>query len=175
MEIERKFLLSSLPDLNKAYRYRIEQAYIETEPVIRVRQRADIMEDGSLDKARYILTVKTGGLMAHEEFETDISKEAYDRLLAKSCGNVITKDRHVLKLGDGLKLELDIFHGAFEGIVLAEIEFPDEKTAHDYTPPAYVREDVTMDGRFHNNRMSRMNSEEIADLIASLDQPHGLS
>ena len=170
MEIERKFLLSSLPDLSDAYSYRIEQAYVETDPVIRVRQRADIKEDGSLDQARYILTVKSGGLLAHEEFEIDLSKEAYERLLAKSCGNVITKDRHVLKLEEGLKLELDIFHGAFEGLVLAEVEFPDEKTAHDYTPPAYVREDVTMDGRFHNNKMSMMSSEEIAELLASLNR-----
>ena len=32
MEIERKFLLNSLPELDGAYRYRIEQAYIETAP-----------------------------------------------------------------------------------------------------------------------------------------------
>ena len=171
MEIERKFLLNSLPELDGAYRYRIEQAYIETEPVIRVRQRADIKEDGSLDESRYILTVKTSGLMAHEEFETDISKEAYDRLLKKACGNVITKDRYVAGLGEGLKLELDIFHGAFEGLIMAEVEFPDEKTAHAFTPPAYVKEDVTMDGRFHNNRMSMMSDEEITALLNSLCSP----
>ena len=109
--------------------------------------------------------------MAHEEFETDISKEAYDRLLKKACGNVITKDRYVSGLGEGLKLELDIFHGAFEGLVMAEVEFPDEKTAQDYLPPAYVKEDVTMDGRFHNNRMSMMSDEEISALLNSLHSP----
>ncbi len=170
MEIERKFLLSSLPELEQAYCYRIEQAYVETDPVIRVRLRADISADGALGKERYILTVKTGGLMAHEEFETDISKEAYERLCAKACGNVITKDRYILPLEDDLKLELDIFHGAFEGLVLGEVEFPSEEKARDYTPPSYIKEDVTMDGRFHNNRMSMMSSEEIEALLSSVHQ-----
>ena len=130
----------------------------------------DISADGALGKERYILTVKTGGLMAHEEFETDISKEAYERLCAKACGNVITKDRYVLPLEDDLKLELDIFHGAFEGLILGEVEFPSEEKARDYTPPSYIKEDVTMDGRFHNNRMSMMSSEEIEALLSSVHQ-----
>ncbi len=170
MEIERKFLLSSLPELTQARCYRIEQAYVETDPVIRVRLRADISADGVFGKERYILTVKTGGLMAHEEFETDISKEAYERLCAKACGNVITKDRYVLPLEDDLKLELDIFHGAFEGLILGEVEFPSEEKARAYDPPSYIKEDVTMDGRFHNNRMSMMSSEEIEALLSSVHQ-----
>ena len=168
MEIERKFLLNSLPDLKDAYCYRIEQAYVETDPVIRVRKRADINGDGSTGEAGYVLTLKSGGMMAHEEYEIALKKESYDRLCAKACGNVITKDRYVLSLSDGLKLELDIFHGAFEGLILAEIEFPSEEKARAFNPPSYVSEDVTFDGRFHNNRMSQMSSGEIKELIDSL-------
>ena len=60
MEIERKFLVRSLPEnLEQFPRKRMEQAYISTSPVIRVR-RCD--ED-------YILTCKGRGFLSREEHE----------------------------------------------------------------------------------------------------------
>ena len=60
MEIERKFLIKSLPDNFESYSCdTLIQAYISTEPVIRVRQKN---ED-------YILTLKSAGLLAREEIE----------------------------------------------------------------------------------------------------------
>ena len=58
MEIERKYLIHKLPDHLEAYPHRtLEQAYLCTEPVVRVRRDAD----------DYILTYKSKGLMMHEE------------------------------------------------------------------------------------------------------------
>ena len=55
MEIERKFLIKSLPDdLNHYPCDTLTQAYISTEPVIRVRQK----------NTDYILTLKSAGLLA---------------------------------------------------------------------------------------------------------------
>ncbi len=160
MEIERKFILKELPgDLDMFDYYHIEQGYISTEPVIRIRHKED-----SVTGDRYILTVKSGGLMVHEEYEIDMEKDSYTRLIAKTEGNIISKTRYLIPLDGGLTMELDVFDGAFAGLVLAEIEFPDEKTARDYIPPEFVAEDVTEDGRFHNSRMSEMTDREILDL-----------
>ena len=58
MEIERKYLIHKLPDHLEAYPHRtLEQAYLCTEPVVRVRRDAD----------DYILTYKSKGLMMREE------------------------------------------------------------------------------------------------------------
>ena len=68
MEIERKFLINKLPENIKEYPFHIiEQAYLCTNPVVRVRRQD---ED-------YILTYKGSGMMAREEYNLPLNKEAY--------------------------------------------------------------------------------------------------
>ena len=160
MEIERKYLVKELPrELAQAESVLIEQAYIATSPVIRIRKRE--AKNGNT----YILTIKSGGMMAHEEYELDMTAEEYETLTKKADGNVITKRRYLIPLEDGLTVELDVFEGAFSGLVIAEIEFPDEVTANNYAAPAFLGEDVTFDGRYHNNRLSKMTPEQIKELL----------
>ena len=103
-------------------------------------------------------------MMTRQEYELDIDKAAYENLLKKAEGNIITKNRYIIPLDNSLILELDIFKGIFDGLIMGEIEFPDEETAKKYTPPAYISEEVTYDKRFHNSNMSSMSHEEISDL-----------
>jgi len=158
MEIERKFLINKIPfNLNEYECFVLEQAYISTNPVIRVRKKINTDE-------KYILTIKSSGMMTRQEYELDIDKAAYENLLKKAEGNIITKNRYIIPLDNSLILELDIFKGIFDGLIMGEIEFPDEETAKKYTPPAYISEEVTYDKRFHNSNMSSMSHEEISDL-----------
>lgn len=167
MEIERKFIPSSIPDeFLQDKCYLLEQAYVQTSPVIRVRQKATII-DGKPTDSSYILTVKSSGMMARQEFELPLAENEYKELLSKASGNIITKYRYVHPITDTLKLELDIFDGIFKGLVIAEIEFPDEETAKKYTPPSFLGEEVTFDSRFHNSNLSKMSSDAIADLLVS--------
>ena len=77
MEIERKFLINTLPDgLNRYPSDTIRQAYISTDPVIRVRQKSN----------DYILTIKSQGLLAREETELPLSEESFSHLLKKRTG-----------------------------------------------------------------------------------------
>lgn len=164
MEIERKFLFNKLPDnLNNYTCFHMEQAYISTNPVIRVRKKSG-------DSTRYILTVKSSGMMTRQEYELDIDKSAYNNLLGKAEGNIITKDRYLIPLNDSLTLELDIFHGVFEGLVIGEIEFADEESAKKYTPPEYISEEVTFDTRFHNSSLSSMSTQDISDLLVAFHE-----
>lgn len=83
MEIERKFLIKSLPDdLNHYPCDTLTQAYISTEPVIRVRQK----------NTDYILTLKSAGLLAREEVEMPLSEESFAHLLTKKDGISIEKN-----------------------------------------------------------------------------------
>lgn len=148
MEIERKFLpdTARLPFRPEDYPCRhIEQAYLCTDPVVRVRR----------DNDEYFLTYKSKGLMVREEYNLPLTRAGYEHLLAKADGRIITKKRYVIPLEDGLRLEFDIFEGDLSPLVIAEIEFPDEETALSYQPPKWLGKDVTGSPRYHNSTLSQ--------------------
>ena len=111
------------------------------------------------------MTVKSTGMFAREEVESDISEKTYNVFLQEAKGNVITKERYILPLEDGLKAELDVFKGVFEGVIMVEVEFPDEEAAKKFTPPDFFSDEVTFDKRFHNSNMSKMSKDYINELI----------
>ncbi len=148
MEIERKFLIDKIPDsidLSSLKCRRIEQGYLCTEPVVRVRR----------DNDDYYLTYKSKGLMAREEYNLPLNEAAYNTLIKKADGNIITKTRYEIPEKNNLTIELDIFEGKFSGLLLAEVEFSSEAEALAYTPPAWFGKDVTNDASYHNSNMAK--------------------
>ncbi len=147
MEIERKFLIKKLPDNLTSYKARkIEQAYLCTDPVVRVRRDNDV----------YYLTYKSRGMIVREEYNLPLTKEAYGHLLAKADGNIITKTRYEIPEKDNLTIELDVFEGKFDGLLLAEVEFTSEEEALGYIPPEWFGEDVSNSTKYHNSTLSRL-------------------
>ena len=147
MEIERKYLISCLPENVDSYSsHKIEQGYLCTQPVVRIRRQDD----------SYILTYKSKGLMVREEYNLPLTREAYLHLKAKADGTIISKTRYKIPLTDVLTIELDVFDAPFEGLVLAEVEFPDEKMANDFIPPDWFGEDVTFSPAYHNSTLSQI-------------------
>lgn len=147
MEIERKFLIKKLPDNLTSYKARkIEQAYLCTDPVVRVRR----------DNDDYYLTYKSKGMIVREEYNLPLTKEAYGHLLAKADGNIITKTRYEIPEKDNLTIELDVFEGKFDGLLLAEVEFASKEEALGYIPPEWFGEDVSNSTKYHNSTLSRL-------------------
>ena len=146
MEIERKYLIRTLPDQLDSYPHtHIEQGYLCTAPVVRIRRDGD----------QYYLTYKSSGLLMREEYNLPLDEASYQHLLPKADGDVLSKTRYRIPLHDGLTAELDIFHGCLEGLVMAEVEFEDLQSAESFTPPQWFGKDVTRDSRYHNSSMSR--------------------
>ena len=148
MEIERKFLIEKIPfELENYEHHELSQGYISVSPVIRIRKSDD----------SYILTVKSGGLLAREEYEINLSEEEYTSLIPKVEGNFIDKTRYIIPLEkEKLRVELDVFHGIYDGLIYAEVEFPDIETAEGCTPPEYFGREVTSDGQYTNASLSNM-------------------
>ncbi len=145
MEIERKFLVERLPDdLSEYPGQTIEQAYLCTRPVVRVRRYGD----------EFWLTCKGKGLLVREEFELSLSEEAYRHLLSKADGLVICKVRHRIPW-NGYIIELDIFDGPLAPLVLAEVEFAAEEEAMAFVPPDWFGRDVTMEPEYSNSNLSK--------------------
>lgn len=151
MEIEKKYLLKELPDFSNCKFHKIEQAYLCTNPVVRVRR-----EDET-----YYMTYKGSGMMSREEYNLPLNKEAYEHLKEKADGNVISKTRYLIPLEkEGLMIEADVFEAPFAPLVMAEVEFESEEQANAFVPPEWFGEEVTFDGRYHNSYMSNMKFEE---------------
>ena len=151
MEIERKYLLKTLPDLKTYEFHKIEQAYLCTSPVVRVRR-----EDET-----YYMTYKGGGMMAREEYNLPLNQESYQHLKEKADGNVIGKTRYLIPLEkEGLVAEVDVFDPPFAPLILAEVEFGTEEQANAFEAPEWFGEDVTFDGRYHNSYMSTVKIEK---------------
>ena len=148
MEIERKFLIKQIPEGCTSFPCRqIEQAYLNTDPVVRVRR----------DNDDYYLTYKGKGLLSREEYNLPLNKEAYEHLLSKADGIILTKKRYMIPVpgSDHLTIELDIFEGHYDGLILAEVEFSTEEEAKAFIPPVWFGEDVTFSGEYHNSRLSQ--------------------
>ena len=147
MEIERKYLVRELPgDLDSYPHTEIEQGYLCTSPTLRIRRMGDV----------FILTVKehivgSSTAIQNREEEFTMLRDSYERLKTKCDGNLVSKTRYRIPLADGLTAELDIFHGAHQGLCIVEVEFPSVEAADTFTPPAWFGEDVSTDPRYRNS------------------------
>ena len=147
MEIERKFLIQTLPENIDSYPCKeIEQGYLSRNPVVRIRRSDDA----------YILTCKGQGMMVREEFEMPLTKESFEHLKPKTDGIFIEKTRYLIPHTDNLTIELDIFHGKLAPLVLAEVEFSSVEEANAFIPPAWFGEDVTHSPKYHNSNLSNL-------------------
>lgn len=146
MEIERKFLVKKLPDNLSDYPlHHLEQGYLCTSPVVRIRK----------DNEQYELTYKSKGLMIREEYNLPLTAESYAHLKEKIDGRLITKKRYKIPY-ETYTIELDIFEGDLAPLMLAEVEFPTEDEAKSFLPPDWLGEDVTMSTLYHNSALSKL-------------------
>ena len=145
-EIERKYLVKQVPENLASYPFHeIEQGYLCTEPVVRIRRQDE----------EYYLTYKSKGLMIREEYNLPLTKDAYFHLREKIDGRLISKRRYLIPL-DPYTIELDVFHSPKDELILAEVEFPSEEDALTFTPPDWFGEDVTNSSLYHNSRLSTL-------------------
>ena len=156
MEIERKFLVkdkTKIEQLKKEYettKKHIVQDYIYSDALTAIRKRK-IEKDGT---TKFIYTVKTGrkGISVNE-FEEEITEEVYNLLKLDQSRVTIDKDRYVIPYVENLKIELDVFHGEYEGVVFAEIEYVSEEQAKSVAIPDWFDKDIS--GEVSNDKMSR--------------------
>lgn len=149
MEIERKYLIKALPENLDNYPYKeIEQGYLSTNPVVRIRRSND----------KYILTYKGSGMMVREEYNLPLTKESFEHMKPKTDGIFIEKRRYLIPYNEKLTIELDIFGGELAPLVLAEVEFDSEEEANAFIPPEWFGEDVTFSTEYHNSTLSQRKS-----------------
>jgi adenylate cyclase len=149
IEIERKFLVAEPPsDLSRWPSSAIEQGYLavaDDGTEVRVRRR---------DRGAAVLAVKSGGGRRRVEEEIDIEPERFDRLWPLTQGRRIEKQRYEIPTDDGHVIELDVYAGDLDGLVVAEVEFDSDEEADAFAPPPWFQREVTDDPRYKNQRLA---------------------
>ena len=142
-EIERKFLVQG-DGWRSAAGLRLSQGYLCRDVARTVRVR--------LAGSQAFLTVKGASVGAtRAEFEYPIPVDDARQLLALCDGPLIDKTRHTLNHA-GMVWEVDEFHGANEGLVVAEIELASEDQA--FGKPPWLGREVTDDARYFNSYLA---------------------
>lgn len=142
-EIERKFLVRGDGWRPGPKGVLQRQGYLSVEdPTVRVRIEGD----------RATLTVKGAQRrITRLEFEYEIPLADAEQML-ELCSFVVEKTRHVREF-DGRRWEVDVFHGANEGLVIAEIEL--EREDESFALPLWLGAEVSRDPRYRASSLAR--------------------
>lgn len=147
-EIEKKFLLPEFPpNVRFGHAYEIRQGYVFASPgELRVRQKGD----------KYYQTVKSDGDERRGELEIEIDKWVFDLMWNQVGDLTVEKTRYTSERG-GLIYEVDKYHGAHDGLVTFEVEFPNAEAAAAFELPAWAEGaiDVTKDSRYKNKNLAK--------------------
>ncbi len=146
-EIERRFLVASLPDLSGAEALTVRQGYLTTltdSTELRLRQMG----------SRFYLTQKGGAGLVRSEREAEISEGQFAIFWPATEGRRVEKTRWRGSLADGVIFEFDQFEGALSGLQLVEVEFASTTGAEAFVPPAWFGGEITEDPRYGNKWMA---------------------
>jgi CYTH domain-containing protein/CHAD domain-containing protein len=143
VERERKFLVDDLPDdLVATTVVTLRQGYLASEPYRSVRVR-DAGSEGCT------LTVKAGGGAERTEIELPIQRTEFDAAWPHTEGRRLEKERRRIPCGEHV-IELDVFGGDLDGLVMAEVEFDSVDAMESFEPPDWFGLDVTDDDGYTN-------------------------
>jgi adenylate cyclase len=142
VEIERKFVVEQPPQqLEDCRSDHIRQGYLvsgQGDTEVRLRDR-----DGERT-----LTVKQGRGRVRAEEEIGVQDDGFERLWPLTEGARLEKRRHAYPLNGDLTVEVDVYEGELEGLIIVEVEFPSEGAAEAFQPPNWFAAEVTDDARF---------------------------
>jgi CYTH domain-containing protein/CHAD domain-containing protein len=143
VERERKFLVDGLPDdVVPSTEVALRQGYLAAGPYRSVRVR-DAGPEGCT------LTVKAGGGAERTEIELPIQRGEFDAAWPHTEGQRLEKIRKRIPFGEHV-IELDVFGGDLDGLVMAEVEFDSVAAMESFEPPAWFGRDVTDDDGYTN-------------------------
>lgn len=141
IEIERKFLVKPDQWPRSENRIVMRQGYLAQQGnlVCRVRQKDE----------QFFLSIKARiDDLSSYDYEYPIPEQDGLTMLDKLCDHqAVTKTRHLVQQGE-LVWEIDEFHNANDGLVVAEIELPSAE--HAFDAPDWLAEEVSQDKRYTN-------------------------
>jgi len=144
LEIERKFLIESLPNIHGLPCIRIRQGYISSGATeVRLRQ----------SNQQYFLTCKQGTGLVRIEKEIELTDKQFQSLWSMTEGRRIDKMRYIIQ-SNAKKIELDVYSGHLENLVVAEVEFESIPDSDAFELPQWFGSEITDDSRYKNKNLA---------------------
>lgn len=119
------------------------QGYLSSDAAKTVRVRL------AGDKAFLTIKGQTVGV-TRAEYEYEIPLPDAREMLALCGENKISKTRYTEQFAGNI-WEIDVFHGANEGLTIAELEMLAED--HEFDRPGWALEEVSHDPRYYNSNL----------------------
>jgi CYTH domain-containing protein len=142
-EIERKFLVKRFPPGLKKHPHNIiEQGYLAVGRgglQVRLRKKGSVLT----------LTYKQGKGHEREEREIRLSPPQFDALWPATVGRRLSKVRYDVPWNE-YTIEIDIYRGRHDGLVVAEVEFDDLKSCAEFQSPEWLGRDVSGQAKYSN-------------------------
>lgn len=144
-EIERKFLISNNHWRSQVERSTIlQQGYLVSDAQSSVRVR--------ISDQQAFLNIKSATVgISRLEFEYAIPVIEAQEILDKLCHHRLEKTRHLVRHESHL-WEIDEFHGANAGLLVAEVEL--QTADESLVLPDWVGREVSGDIRYYNSRLA---------------------
>jgi len=149
VEVERKWLIPGLlpPEVAVVHADEIEQGYLT------------IGADGSETRLRRragscTLTVKSGGGLVRRETEVPLTQEQFEMLWPATENARVQKQRRAVPGDGGVTIEVDVYSGRLDGLVVAEVEFDDPWGAESFVAPYWFGREVTADDAYKNRSLA---------------------
>lgn len=160
VEIERKFLVAlGRAPLEGVTPKRIVQGYLASDPVaMRVR---------IADTSAFLTLKSTGEGISRQEYEYPIPLiDAHELLAQPAILGVLSKLRYEV-IVDGVLFEVDVYEGALEGLVTAEVELASEGAS--IPSPSWLGSEVSSRRDFSNDYLSRFGLPHDFNVLCSPD------
>lgn len=167
-EIELKFLVKELPNLEGKPYLDIEQGYLCLGDKEEVRLRSTSLPG---HEHIYTLTVKKGSGLVRGEEEIRIEKQQFDQLWPMTRGRRLTKKRYDY-WRENDDIEIDIYKGPLKGLLVAEVEFESVEEAKSFEPPFWLGQDITNDERYKNRSLATCQCIPESNKHLSLEQQY---
>ena len=149
-EIERKFLVSHIPD--GSIETEIKQGYLQSEKHRTVRIRTLVKKPKGKKAFITIKGASNKSGTSRYEFETGIPFDEANYLL-KLCDLPLIEKTRYIYISDNLKWEIDQFHGENKGLLLAEVEISNENQK--FVLPNFIVEEVTGINKYYNSMLQK--------------------
>lgn len=158
MEIERKFLVNELPDLSHIEPVHFERYYLNVSDGVEERiQKTN-------DKYSYEKKVLINELSRSTE-KNEITENEFENL-KQGSSRAVVRDSYELNSS----LSIKIYHGDFEGLVRAEVEFASVEEALHYQPESWMGNEITNTPLGKDSSLLHLDSKSVLKLIGQLSQ-----
>lgn len=169
LEIEKKYRVKRIPENLSSFDHEtIEQSYLNKGGApIRLRKFIKGSETRCIFSKKVRISDKGFECIEHN---INLPEHIYQELLKAKEGRTLIKTRYKIPLTNKLIIDLDVFHGFFDGVCVAEIEYETVEQANHYVVPEWLGEELTNLDKLTNCYMATKanNINEYFDFIPAV-------